>query len=681
MRFQRLSLMFFTVLMLALLACGKSAEEEAKEKEAQAKAAKAATDRANAASLSKLVAEKPAGSASPELVNKLHKILADKPEDSQALKDLAKVTTQLEPGVLFGVLMGPPPKLDAPWPATVDLAHSVADAASKDTLKGAVERATIFKDSPDPYTAYVALSKRSDPIDRELAAVVAVKYATFAAKDFVGQGEGWLRFLSNHLCAGEGCVLPEVLSKMPAAIAGNLPSDTVAIAQALNHLHGLATAHDVPEAYKAKLSKAALEALSQVKQPVYADLNQSKEAPEEGAEKSSSTTTEMMAWPLAQHADFILTVRKDLVGLASKAEIHLGVDGPFWSGGDFIPLLSLDDLELKPAKRKKKIEAAVAEVKKQLAGSEARVAVQVGPKAPGTLLGGATEILSQATERAPRTLITDAGMPGGLGVWFVDLEDRPEGFPETALSIRRVKDAWTLDWPAALPAALDEKAVLPESVTVKILGRAKNSRARITVKIAEEGAELATLKAALVLLKGHYGLDVEAVRMNVVSSSDGAWVQDLLAAAQRSEATQPKPWMEGAIAENNEFGGIRAVALKTYAAPKKEKVKAPAKPKALPPALGYCQKRDIERVMKSRRGAFKFCYQRSLQMNPSLSGKIVTRFRINEEGKVTNAIVLSNTMGDRNVPKCLVSNVKKLKFPRPQGGQCEVRWPFNFQSR
>jgi hypothetical protein len=114
---------------------------------------------------------------------------------------------------------------------------------------------------------------------------------------------------------------------------------------------------------------------------------------------------------------------------------------------------------------------------------------------------------------------------------------------------------------------------------------------------------------------------------------------------------------------------------------KTERKTTAAKPKALPPALGYCQKRDIERVMKSRRGAFKFCYQRSLQMNPSLSGKITTRFRINDEGRVTAATVLSNTMDDRTVPKCLISNLKKLTFPRPQGGQCEVRWPFNFQSR
>jgi len=369
------------------------------------------------------------------------------------------------------------------------------------------------------------------------------------------------------------------------------------------------------------------------------------------------------------------------VGLASRTEIHLGSDGPTWDGGLFTDLVSAEDLRAKPQVRSKKIALAIAEIKKQTQGSEGRIALQVAPNASGTLVAAATEILVGAELRSPRVLLTDSGMPGGLGVWCVDLEDRPEGFPKEALKIRRTKDAWVFEWPAKLPDPSDAEAVLPESVSIKILGRGKRARSRITVKITEEGAALATLKASFTLLKSHFGLDVDAVQMNVAGTDDGSWVQSLLAAAQRNEAIQPVTWMEGALAENNELGGIRSIAIKTYVASRTEKVKAPSKPKALPPALGYCQKRDIERVMKSRRGAFKFCYQRSLQMNPSLTGKIVTRFRINDEGSVTNALVLSNTMDDRNVPKCLIANVKKLKFPRPQGGECEVRWPFNFQSR
>jgi hypothetical protein len=278
-------------------------------------------------------------------------------------------------------------------------------------------------------------------------------------------------------------------------------------------------------------------------------------------------------------------------------------------------------------------------------------------------------------------LLTDGGMPGGVPVWWTDLEERPKQFPEQAMSIRHVKNTWVLEWPTALPPPVDSEAVLPDSVAIKRLGRGKRARARITVKVAEEGTALATLKAAIQLISEHFGLSIDAVRMNVVGTSDATWIHAILAAAQRNEATKPLAWIEGVLQENNEFGGVRSVAIQSYAAPPKEKVKAPSKPAALPPALGYCKKRDIERVMKSRRGAFKFCYQRSLQMNPSLEGKIVTRFRINEAGQVSNASVVLDTMKDRNVPKCLVTNIKKLKFPHPEGGECEVRWPFNFQSR
>jgi hypothetical protein len=674
MRFQRLCLALLSTLLLATVAaCGPSAEEEAQQKEAEDKAAKAKVDRANALSLSKETSQVRPDKAAPELIDKLHEALSKKPQDVQAVRELAKATRHLEAGILLAALTGPPPKLAAPWPETVSLAHSLADAQGKEILSGSVARSEIFKQSAGPYSAYVALSKRSDPLDQALAAVVAVKYATFAAKDFVGNGKEWMRFVSNHICTGEGCVLPEVLSKLPPAVDGHLSARAIAMAQTLNHLHGLATAQGVPEHLAEKLKKQAAESLATVKLPVYADLL-AKPEPE-------VAVVPLMAWAMIRHPDFILSVRADHLGLASRTEVRLGDDGPVWHGGLFTKLVSLEDLDAKPAARSKKIAAAVAELKKQTEGSEARIALQVAPDASGTLVAAGTEILAAAEVRAPRTLITDGGMPGGLAVWCVDLEERPEEFPENSLDIRRTKDAWVLQWPSALPDAVDASAILPDSVSVKTLGRGKRAQARITVKITEEGAALATLKAALALLKGHFGLEVEAVRMNVTGAKDGAWVQSLLAAAQRNEATQPKAWIEGALAENNELGGIRSVAIKTLAVSKKEKAKTPSKPKALPPALGYCQKRDIERVMKSRRGAFKFCYQRSLQMNPSLTGKIVTRFRINDEGSVTNAIVLSNTMDDRNVPKCLISNVKKLKFPRPQGGQCEVRWPFNFQSR
>ena len=83
--------------------------------------------------------------------------------------------------------------------------------------------------------------------------------------------------------------------------------------------------------------------------------------------------------------------------------------------------------------------------------------------------------------------------------------------------------------------------------------------------------------------------------------------------------------------------------------------------------------------MKTRKNAFKFCYERELQMHPDLTGKVAVRFVIGEDGKVVQAKAVTNAIKSRTVAPCVVKNIKKLRFPKPEGGQCEVNWPFKFQ--
>lgn len=86
----------------------------------------------------------------------------------------------------------------------------------------------------------------------------------------------------------------------------------------------------------------------------------------------------------------------------------------------------------------------------------------------------------------------------------------------------------------------------------------------------------------------------------------------------------------------------------------------------------------IAKVVKSRLTAVKECYERELKRNPQLAGKVVIRFTIEEDGRVTGVAVEESSLGDPNVGSCIVSRFERFRFPKPDGGAVTVSYPFIF---
>lgn len=97
-------------------------------------------------------------------------------------------------------------------------------------------------------------------------------------------------------------------------------------------------------------------------------------------------------------------------------------------------------------------------------------------------------------------------------------------------------------------------------------------------------------------------------------------------------------------------------------------------------SAAFCNKADIKRVMGGRSGAFKFCYERELQQNPDLEGKVVLRFNIDLSGDPQSISIASSSLKADAVHDCLKANVKKLTFNKPDGGVCAVQWPIVFKN-
>ncbi len=106
---------------------------------------------------------------------------------------------------------------------------------------------------------------------------------------------------------------------------------------------------------------------------------------------------------------------------------------------------------------------------------------------------------------------------------------------------------------------------------------------------------------------------------------------------------------------------------------------APASPKVVIGAIetGDMPPDTIGRVIRSRAGVFRACYQKELARDPKLAGKVVVQFEIAPEGKVTKAAVQSSTLASKPVEDCVVSNVLRLRFPT-MDAKAVVTFPFVF---
>jgi hypothetical protein len=123
--------------------------------------------------------------------------------------------------------------------------------------------------------------------------------------------------------------------------------------------------------------------------------------------------------------------------------------------------------------------------------------------------------------------------------------------------------------------------------------------------------------------------------------------------------------------------------------PTKKEVAPPPPPPPPKASPQFCNKKDIEKVMRGRKSAFKFCYERIKQAKPGLGGPMTVKFEIPLNGRATNIRMgkVNLTDGGSPAPKsdvnkifsCVKSHIGKVHFQKPDGGICAVRWPFKFQ--
>ncbi len=97
---------------------------------------------------------------------------------------------------------------------------------------------------------------------------------------------------------------------------------------------------------------------------------------------------------------------------------------------------------------------------------------------------------------------------------------------------------------------------------------------------------------------------------------------------------------------------------------------------------GGLSREEIQRVISRVMSQIKYCYEKELNKDPNLEGKLVMFWLISGSGDVTTANASQNTFSGaaaQPVEQCVTRIIQRLKFPSPKGGGVvNVTYPFVF---
>ena len=99
---------------------------------------------------------------------------------------------------------------------------------------------------------------------------------------------------------------------------------------------------------------------------------------------------------------------------------------------------------------------------------------------------------------------------------------------------------------------------------------------------------------------------------------------------------------------------------------------------------GGLSREEIQRVISRVMSQIKYCYEKELNKDPNLEGKLVAFWVISGSGDVSTVSMQQNTFAGGSaqpVEQCVSRIIQRLKFPSPKGGGIvNVTYPFVFSS-
>jgi hypothetical protein len=86
----------------------------------------------------------------------------------------------------------------------------------------------------------------------------------------------------------------------------------------------------------------------------------------------------------------------------------------------------------------------------------------------------------------------------------------------------------------------------------------------------------------------------------------------------------------------------------------------------------------VQRVVREHLPAIRECYERGLEKNEHLAGRVGVLFTIDGRGNVSFAADAGSDLPDADAVTCIVGVFRSLQFPAPAGGTVSVSYPLVF---
>lgn len=95
--------------------------------------------------------------------------------------------------------------------------------------------------------------------------------------------------------------------------------------------------------------------------------------------------------------------------------------------------------------------------------------------------------------------------------------------------------------------------------------------------------------------------------------------------------------------------------------------------------IGSLDKEVIRGVIRGHLGEVKACYDTVWTTHPDAQGRMMVRLGIAPSGSVETSCLVSSSLNDSSVELCVVDDLLRWTFPRPDGGGWViVSYPFVF---
>ena len=87
----------------------------------------------------------------------------------------------------------------------------------------------------------------------------------------------------------------------------------------------------------------------------------------------------------------------------------------------------------------------------------------------------------------------------------------------------------------------------------------------------------------------------------------------------------------------------------------------------------------IRKIIDDQKSIFKACFETQRTIQPDLEGSVTTQLIISRSGRILSVKITNSSMNNTNVKECVLHHMKRLQFPKLNGGNAiTITYPLYF---